>query len=82
MAGQSPPVLTSLTIRSIGQVERVEVAEIDWIQAAGNYGSDSILMKFGIPLDWVFHRDQHDALRLTTLNVRRCRHGHQGHHRR
>jgi len=37
MAGQSPPVLTSLTVRSIGQVERVEVAEIDWIQAAGNY---------------------------------------------
>jgi len=55
-------------------------ATVSCLQAcypAWKSGSDSILMKFGVPLEWIFHRDQHDAIGFSTLNVRRCRHDHQ-----
>ncbi len=36
-AGEPPPPLDFLVIRSVGVVERVAVADIEWIGAAGNY---------------------------------------------
>lgn len=36
-AGQPPPALDFLVNRSVGVVERVAVADIEWIGAAGNY---------------------------------------------
>ena len=35
--GQACPELQSLIVRSVGQVERIETAEIEWIGTAGNY---------------------------------------------
>ncbi|MDT9000748.1 LytTR family DNA-binding domain-containing protein [Paucibacter sp. APW11] len=36
-AGQALPMLPSLTVRSVGLVERIALADIDWVLAAGNY---------------------------------------------
>jgi len=36
-AGDGLPELPFLSVRSVGRVERIAVAEIDWISAAGNY---------------------------------------------
>lgn len=36
-AGEPPEPLESLTVRSTGALERVSVADIEWIAAAGNY---------------------------------------------
>nr|WP_316641152.1 LytTR family DNA-binding domain-containing protein [uncultured Roseateles sp.] len=36
-AGQPCPALQSLTVRSVGLVEKVELADVEWISAAGNY---------------------------------------------
>jgi len=36
-AGQAPPPLEFLTIRSIGMVERIPINEVEWIGTAGNY---------------------------------------------
>lgn len=36
-AGHPYPALDFLTVRSVGSVERVAVADIEWIAAAGNY---------------------------------------------
>lgn len=36
-AGQSTPTIQHLMIRSVGKIERIEVSEIIWLSAAGNY---------------------------------------------
>lgn len=49
-AGQPAPPLRSLTVRSIGVVERIEVADIEWVGGAGNY------VRLQLPQRVVLHR--------------------------
>lgn len=35
--GQAPAALQHITVRSVGQIERIDIGDVDWIGAAGNY---------------------------------------------
>ncbi|MCV2352412.1 LytR/AlgR family response regulator transcription factor [Paucibacter sp. Y2R2-4] len=63
-AGQPYPALDFLTVRSVGSVERVAVADIEWIAAAGNYVELHLKTASGSNPRVVLHRSTLSALEL------------------
>ncbi|WIV98800.1 LytR/AlgR family response regulator transcription factor [Kinneretia aquatilis] len=62
-AGTGLPELPFLTVRSVGLVERIAVAEIEWIAAAGNYVELHLQStSAGVPGRMVLHRSTLSAL--------------------
>ncbi|MEJ6007555.1 LytTR family DNA-binding domain-containing protein [Paucibacter sp. AS339] len=66
-AGQPYPALDFLTVRSVGSVERVAVADIEWIAAAGNYVELHLRVNPGSSPRVVLHRSTLSALELRLL---------------
>lgn len=61
-AGQGLPELPALIVRSVGLVERIAVADIEWIGAAGNYVELHLAAMDGAPARVVLHRSTLAAL--------------------
>lgn len=62
-AGAGLPELPYLTVRSVGLIERIAVAELEWIAAAGNYVELHLQSPSpGVPGRQVLHRSTLSAL--------------------